>query len=352
MTFGEHVCNRCAAMGDFIMKIQAIFTGGTIGSRSGKDGRIAPQQEMRYKLLEWYQQFGEKIRFQAEEPYYILSENLKAENLNILMACVRRHLLKGEAGGILIMHGTDTLQYTAAVLGYVFGWADVPIVLVSSDFPLEDERANGYTNFRYAVEFIKGGYGKGVFVSYSNPGDIPKIHRGTRLLAHQEYSAAVESVSGMYYGAFWQKEYSPNPKYRVKEGLPSLFGREDKVRLAGDAKEILRIVPYVGMTYPELAGGIKAVLHQSFHSGTVSVNGGLQKFVSGAGRLGIPVYLTGLCTGEAEYETVECCRKFGIQILPESAAISQYCKLWLLISNKLNLSEYMNLSVAEDHIII
>lgn len=182
------------------MKIQAIFTGGTIGSGRGRDGRIAPQQEMRYKLLDWYQRFGEKMEFQAEEPYYILSENLGAENLNILMECVRGHLRKGWADGILIMHGTDTLQYTAAILGYVFGWADIPIVLVSSDFPLEDERANGYTNFRYAVEFIKGGYGKGVFVSYSNPGDIPKIHRGTRLLGHRVFSVSGECRGHVLWG--------------------------------------------------------------------------------------------------------------------------------------------------------
>lgn len=330
------------------MKIQAIFTGGTIGSSKGRDGRISPEQKMRYRLLEWYRQFGEQVEFQAEEPYYILSENIKADNLNVLLECVRSHLLKGDADGILVMHGTDTLQYTAAVLGYVFGWADIPVVLVSSDFPLEDERANGYTNFRYAVEFIKGGYGKGVFVSYSNPGEFPKIHRGTRLLAHQEYSAEIGSVRGTYYGSFRQKEYFPNPGYRVGENIPSLFGREDRVKLSADAREILRIVPYVGMVYPELTGEIKAVLHESFHSGTIAAGRGLERFASEADRLGIPIYLTGLCAGEAEYETVGRCRELGIQILPESAAISQYCKLWLLISNQLTLSEYMNRSVAED----
>lgn len=330
------------------MRILAIFTGGTIGSSKGRDGRIAPEHKMQHNLLEWYQQFGHDIVFQVEEPYYILSENLQAANLNKLIECVRGHLLKGDADGILIMHGTDTLQYSSAVLSYIFGWSPVPIMLVSSDFPLEDERANGYMNFRYAVEFIKGGYGKGVFVSYSNPGDIPRIHRGTKILAHQEYSSAVESVAGMYYGAFHQKKYIQNPNYRVGKNLTSLFGREDKAKLNPDGSGILRIVPYVGMTYPELSGDVRAVLHESFHSGAIAASAGLEKFASDAGKLGIPIYLTGLCTGEAEYESVGCCRKLGIQPLRESAAISQYCKLWLLISNGLSLSEYMGQSVAED----
>ena len=107
-------------------------------------------------------------------------------------------------------------------------------------------------------------------------------------------------------------------------------------------------VGYVGMTYPELSGDVRAVLHESFHSGAIAASAGLEKFASDAGKLGIPIYLTGLCTGEAEYESVGCCRKLGIQPLRESAAISQYCKLWLLISNGLSLSESMGQSVAED----
>lgn len=302
------------------------------------------------RLLEGYKQFGEDIDFLVEEPYYILSENLEAEHLRLLIECVRKHLEAGKVDGILIMHGTDTLQYSAAILGYIYGAAAIPIVLVSSDFPLEDKRANGYVNFRYAVEFIKGAYGKGVFVSYCNPGDIPKIHRGTRLLAHPAYSSVVESVEGIYYGAFYQGKYIPNPEYLVKDSLPALFGPDEEVLLNSDGGDILRIVPYVGMKYPKLCTDIKAVLHESFHSGTIAVSKGLKSFAAEADKRGIPVYLTGLSSREAEYETVDHYRQLGIQPLQESAAISQYCKLWLLLSNGKDLEKMMKTSVAEDYL--
>lgn len=333
------------------MKIFAVFTGGTIGSRQGANGRIAPQKGMAYRLLEWYRSSGGQAEFLTEEPYYILSENLGAEQLCLLIQCVAKQLASGEADGILIMHGTDTLQYSAAVLSYVFGNARIPIVLVSSDFPLEDSRANGYINFRYAVQFIEGAYGKGVFVSYCNPGDIPKIHRGTRLLMHQAYSSVVESVEGIYYGAFHQGKYVPNPDYLPGDTLPALFAAGQDVALKPDAGEILRILPSVGMRYPKPDSGIRAVLHESFHSGTIAVNQGLREFAARAHEMGIPVFLTGLSNKEAEYETVDAYRELGIRPLQESAAISQYCKLWLLISNGMDLEKYMAFSVAEDHVV-
>ena len=90
-----------------------------------------------------------------EEPYRILSENMNAGYVNRLADCVRKVMARNDSEGIIITHGTDTLQYTAALLSYVFGTDCVPVLLVSSDFPLEDERANGMANFMRAVEFIK-----------------------------------------------------------------------------------------------------------------------------------------------------------------------------------------------------
>ncbi len=331
------------------MKIQTIFTGGTIGSGKRGDGRIALRQGMSFHLLDWYrQQYGGDVNFIVEEPYRILSENLDAVHLNKLIECVGRCLGRGGADGILIMHGTDTLQYSAAMLAYVFGAADIPVVLVSSNFPLGDERANGYTNFRYAVEFIRGAYGTGVFVSYCNPGGIPTVHRGSRLLAYPVYSSALESLGGGF-GTFSGGRYVPFPDYRAVRGLPAMFGREKKdVRLDGDARKILHIVPHTGMVYPELGDGVKAVLHESYHSGTIAISAGLKDFAAKADARGVPIYLTGFPAGEAEYETVGMYRKLGIRPLPQAAPISQFCKLWLALSNGVDPEEVMYISIAED----
>lgn len=333
------------------MKVCIIFTGGTIGSRVDENGRITTEGNSPYTLLEMYRnQYNDDIEFVVEEPYCILSENLAAAHIRKLVSCVNRMVKESGLDGIIITHGTDTLQYSAALLGYIFGAVQLPVILVSADFALSDERSNGLDNFRYALEFIKGKYGTGVFVSYCNKGDVPVIHRGTRIQQHLPLSADVVSIGNSWYGKFEDGRYIQNPEYVVRDGLPAMFEDTENINLSEFSDEIMRIIPYVGMPYPELSEHTRAVLHESFHSGTIAISEGLNEFADIAHRRNIPIFLTGLSEREAEYETVSCYRKAGIQPLCESAPIAQYCKLWLALSNRIEPDKIMHISVAEDFI--
>jgi len=185
------------------MRILTVFTGGTIGSLVGSDGKISTEEATKYLLIDEYEKkYGKKSEFDTIEPYRILSENLKANHLTELIAVLQKVFTEKTYDGVIITHGTDTLQYTSAALQYVFGAVDFPIILVSSDFVLTDPKANGLINFAAAVDFIEGKYGTGVFVSYCNPGENPKFHRGTRMQNSLSFAADVNSILGGEYGSF------------------------------------------------------------------------------------------------------------------------------------------------------
>ena len=96
---------------------------------------------------------------------------------------------------------------------------------------------------------------------------------------------------------------------------------------------VLKITPYVGMAYPQLNKNIKAVLTESYHSGTVNTaSKDLEKFCNTAKQFNIPVFLTGSEAGFF-YESKELYSKLGIQVLPAVAPISAYIKLWILCEN-------------------
>ena len=136
--------------------IKIIFTGGTIGSTLS-DGVIRPETGKPRALLEAYQvKYGTDLTQIADfaEPYTILSENLDGDILRKLIREVACALQDGYKG-IIITHGTDTLQYTGAALGYTFGLCSVPIILVSSNYPIENPRANGVDNLHGAVCWLK-----------------------------------------------------------------------------------------------------------------------------------------------------------------------------------------------------
>lgn len=391
------------------MKLLFVFTGGTIGSVSngvhiglGKNGR-------RRLLSAYEEKWGIDFDYEEIEPYSVLSENLEARHLASLITALQgarsgtkagrvHDASETEAGrrqdasevepgrtydGVIVTHGTDTLQYTAAALGYALGNTGIPVCLVGANRPVEDPRSNALTNLRAAVEWIRGGFGSGVHVVYHNPGDRGvTVHRGTRLIASQAYSECFSSAEEIPVG--WMSIQSPRkdgPAGRMRiplrqEDAPAERGvratgrkarsagrrmpvfaentlyaeRADEipVLMPGDVmpvaeeegkitealkdagRRIVRIFPYPGMRYPRIPEGITDVLHESFHSGTVRTEGAeTEAFFGSLRERGIRVWLTGAAQGAA-YESTKKFAPYGIRVLPEMSPVAAYMKLWLI----------------------
>ncbi|MBR5281025.1 MAG: asparaginase [Clostridia bacterium] len=306
--------------------IKMIFTGGTIGSTL-EEGVICPDGGKPRALLEAYKvKCGVDLTQMADcsEPYTILSENLDGEVLYKLMQEVAGAIKQGYRG-ILITHGTDTLQYTAAALGYAFGLCGVPIVLVSSNYPIEHPRANGVENLQGAVTWIQKQH-TGVWVAYKNEGAVLQIHRATRLLAHKQSSDTLDCL-----GCGNERKDEIAPLYPTN-GLPT--------------PNILRIQPYPGMTYPALTPHIQGVIHETYHSGTLNLKEAAP-FFRQAQELGIPVYVTGTTEG-AIYESARDFAQYGLRLLPGRSAIAAYMKLWLTLSCGRNPDDTMEAALGGD----
>ena len=324
------------------MKILVVFTGGTIGS-CYNDGVISPDSSTRYKLIEMYKQNGGYAEFDAISPYTVLSENLNGEYFNALYNAIKENI--NNYDGIIVTHGTDTLQYTSAMLSYMFGLCDTPIVLVSANYPLENEKSNGLDNFSAAVKFIKYEKSKGVFVAYKNCDEYAKIHRGSRLQKHLAYSDKVESICNLYCGESIYNMYVKNDSYAEKQDEIKF----ENIPIFNATSPVLKITPYVGMVYPKLDNSIKAVLLESYHSGTINTaNKDLEGLCHTANQLDIPVFLTGSEAGFF-YESKELYSKLGIQVLPTVAPISAYIKLWILCeSNAKDIYKAFSKSIGGD----
>ena len=296
------------------MRILTVFTGGTIGSSLSK-GAISPNAENAFLLLKLYREKYGAAEFDTVAPYTILSENLSAEYLEKLRSCVEDNLNSGY-DGIVVTHGTDTLQYSAAYLDLTLGLIETPVVLVSSNYPLPDSRANGLENFAAAVDFIRSKQGRGVFVSYLNRGDAgAAIHRGAEVLPHQPFDDRIFSLFDNIYGTVISGEFVKNPDYRERE----------RARLSGKLSgRVIFLRPYVGMTYPEIPGDTKAVLLEGWHSGTLPT--AHSELCEKAKERGVPVYLTGSMPG-FEYESKRLFDSLGIKVLPPMSPIAAYVML-------------------------
>lgn len=306
------------------MKILVIFTGGTIGSRFN-NGFISPDSDTKHTLIEHYKEAGDgSVEFVEMEPYSILSENLSAKYINALVRAVDEGIHE-DYDGIIVTHGTDTLQYSASALGIFFGDGTMPIVLVSSNYPLSDERANGHANFAAAVDFIKAKSGKGVFVAYQNEGDVVKFHQGRSVLAHREADDAIFSIGS---------EYAV-----VKDGKIEILCRDEKsvsamgVTELAESPKILVISSFPGDDYIYPVEKYNAVILRPYHSGTLNTSSErLRAFCNKAKENNIPVYMVN-ARREDVYASVKALDELGI-IAREEAFIGLYMRLWIEISRK------------------
>ncbi len=318
------------------MKILVIFTGGTIGS-TNDNGFIAPASDKIYKLIDMYNKrvfntaMQDKVVFEVISPYNMLSENMTCSDLRKLAGCVKE-IDSSAYDGIILTHGTDTLQFTAAFISYIIGNYTIPVVFVSSNYVLEDLRSNGLDNFYYAVKFICESRTRGVFVSYRNSGDLPKIHMAARLIEYKSYDDSLYSVCDEYYAYFKEDKlvYKDTQKdHMIADDENYEFNLPDGDWYSG----VLRIEPYVGMKYPELSEEIRAVLHSTYHSGTICAKSpDLKEFAHIAAKKNIPVFITGAGIG-IPYESEKCYKELGFNILPAASPIAMYVKLWLCVIN-------------------
>ena len=328
------------------MKILFVFTGGTIGSVAN-DGIINTDGNRPRVLLAAYERaYGISFAYDCVEPYTALSENNTGDTLRALCACVAAHKDVGY-DGIVVTHGTDTLQYSAAAQAYAFADISIPLCLVSANYPVGDARSNAIPNLHGALRFISEVGKAGVWVSYQNAGEPTRIHRGTRLLESIAFTDYVESVFSSRYGTFWgNKPFEVNPDYRERaDALPAL----GVSAFAEDAPQILRVQPYPGMVYPEIGERVRYILHASFHSGTVNtVSSEAKRFFAKARARKIPVFLTGATRGDV-YASTQTFSALGITPLYHIASVAAYVKLWMLSAQRQAVTaEMLHSSLAGD----
>ena len=299
------------------MNILVIFTGGTIGSKSCS-GVIKPDSSTNFRLIDGYRErTGDMTQFDILSPCSFLSENLSAERINIILDTIFGKI--DEYDGIILTHGTDTLAFTAAACAYAFAECDKTIAIVSSDYPLEDPKANGFDNFTEAIRVIKEGR-RGVFVCYKNADkDETDTHIATRLIAYPECSDNLFSIDGS----------APVAKGNLSGGRYS------------DKREVLVIDSMPNAVYPESLDGVKAIIIRPYHSATInSEDGELSRLCMFARDKNIPVFLVNLREGK-DYESKLAFDNLGITVLPKCTFSAIYMKCWLAASVGADIAEFV-----------
>lgn len=321
-------------------RILVVFTGGTIGS-TAKDGTINTNNNAPFKLLQLFKQRfpnHDSIHFDTLQPIQILSENLAPAAWTVIIEAIESAQPE-QYDGIIITHGTDTLAYSAAAFSFYFHALAKPILLVSSDYPLENAKANGLANFICAVEFIQQNIAEGVFVPYRNAGQTLQLHRGSRLTCSLQLSGDFYSVQNKSFLQFDGHRFISD-KVSAAEVSHDEVSNNSLLLKPQFSNRILMIKPYPGLDYDHFnLDGIDVVLHDLYHSGTACAtdqwgNGhSLLKFIQRCTEAGTPVYLAPAFKSENAYQSTRELIEHGAVMIWNMSIEAAYVKLALAYGN-------------------
>lgn len=248
-----------------------IYTGGTIGMEKASDGSYQPTGgfEMLAKKT-----IAPAIWEQMPEHEYLeLSPAIDSADMtplhwhNIASIIIKNH---NDYAGFIILHGTDTMAYTASMLSFLLGKMDKTVILTGSQIPLIEPCSDGVSNLLVSLQLIQKARIPEVCIYFAN-----QLFRGNRatkistsaMVAYESANfpvlATFENQLKLYHERWLRTE---PPAFDEADFLPQLTTGEVAVVYLTPGMPVSMLQTVVDDDY------IKGLLLVSYGSGTVPTN--------------------------------------------------------------------------------
>jgi len=133
-------------------RVLILSVGGTVGMRAAEGGTLLPDEALLRDLLRWMPELNDYAEISVEVLDNIDSSLMTPAHWLTLARRIREAQLHKSCAGVVILHGTDTLAFTAAALSFLLLDLSMPVVLTGSQRPLAVTRTDARNNILGAVE--------------------------------------------------------------------------------------------------------------------------------------------------------------------------------------------------------
>ncbi|MFB6143181.1 MAG: Glu-tRNA(Gln) amidotransferase subunit GatD [Halorientalis sp.] len=174
--------------------VSLISTGGTIASTVDyRTGAVTAQFDAE-DVLRAVPDLAGRANYRGRVVTNILSENMTPDVWQDLAGAVAEEIEAG-ADGVVVMHGTDTMQFSAAALAFMLD-TPVPVVFTGSQRSADRPSSDNVMNAVCAVEAAKSDCAEVLVCMHATESDdVCALHRGTRVRKnHTSRRDAFETV--------------------------------------------------------------------------------------------------------------------------------------------------------------
>ncbi|WP_232702787.1 Glu-tRNA(Gln) amidotransferase subunit GatD [Halobacterium wangiae] len=221
---GEEAASE-VAFDDGLPTIALISTGGTIASTVDyRTGAVTAQFDAE-DVLRAVPDLAGRANYRGRVVANILSENMEPPIWQELAEAVHEEIADG-ADGVVVMHGTDTMQYSASALSFMLD-TPVPVVFTGSQRSADRPSSDNVMNAVCSVEAAKSDAAEVMVCMHASTSDDRcALHRGTRVrknhtsrrdafetvgaepLGYVDYDVASEDATGEASGVEYTKPYA------------------------------------------------------------------------------------------------------------------------------------------------
>jgi L-asparaginase len=258
------------------------------------------------------------------------------ELANIIRENYKKH------DGFVILHGSDTMSYTASALSFMLENLDKPVILTGSQLPIGIIRTDGKENLITAIEIAAAQKNKKPVVNEVCVYFEYKLYRGNRTY---KYNSA-------HFDAF----KSPNYPALAEAGVDILYNSSALLKsskkplsvhtsLENDIA-VLKLFPGISkkITLAILnAPGIKAVIIETFGAGNACTDEWFISALKLAIDKGVIIYNVTQCAEgkviQGMYETSSALKKIGVVSGFDITFESAIAKLMYVLGQKLSVSK-------------